>query len=296
MCVTITGFDAMSETSASPHGPVGVESLAQWLRCPSCGHDLAAVERLTLGCTNGHRFDVNKKGYVSLLRGGTKLVGDDAGMLDARDLVQQSETFAELAGIVADNALGRRILDAGAGTGFYLRAALARSTDRLGLAMDLSPAAVARAVRSSDRIAGLVADTWKPIPVRSQAADTVLNIFAPRNLAEFHRVLRPDGTLIVVVPRADHLHELRASVAMLDVPADKADDVAAAAAPLFDQEKREHFSAGLRLDARLATALVEMGPSARHASAVAPGGAPDTGVSVPRSTTISVDVLTFRRG
>ena len=73
------------------------------------------------------------------------------------------------------------MLDAGAGTGHYLRGALSVLPSALGLAMDLSARAVARAVRSSDRVDGLVADTWRPLPVRSDTADTVLDVFAPRN-------------------------------------------------------------------------------------------------------------------
>ncbi|MFR0656994.1 class I SAM-dependent methyltransferase, partial [Pantoea sp. SIMBA_079] len=74
---------------------------------------------------------------------------------------------------------GTRILDAGAGTGYYLRAALAAVPSAAGLALDLSPQAVARAVRSSGRVDGVVADTWRPLPVRSSIADAVLDVFAP---------------------------------------------------------------------------------------------------------------------
>ena len=37
-------------------------------------------------------------------------------------------------------------------------------------------------------------------------------MFAPRNPGEFHRVLRPNGSLIVVRPTVDHLAELRRDV------------------------------------------------------------------------------------
>ena len=74
--------------------------------------------------------------------------------------------------------------------------------------------------RGSD---GLVADTWRPLPLRDGCADAVITVFAPRNLPEFHRILRPDGRLIVVVPSGTHLRELRADGRALDVPADKAE-------------------------------------------------------------------------
>ncbi|MFE4951494.1 methyltransferase domain-containing protein [Leifsonia sp. NPDC056665] len=259
--------------------------LASWLRCPVCGLDLEPVDRLTLGCAAGHRHDVNKRGYVSLLGGGSKFAGDTAEMLDARDTVLEGGAYAPIARAVAAAVpSAERVLDAGAGTGYYLRAVLAASPGAVGLAMDLSPAAVARTVRSSPDVDGLVADTWRPLPVRSHSADAVLDVFAPRNLPEFHRVLRPGGTLAVVVPRADHLASLRAAGTMLDIPSDKAEDVIVAAEPLYAPLTREHVSYELALDDALRAALAGMGPSARHAAA-APA-ATDT-------TTVSVDVLTF---
>ncbi|MEU6683513.1 hypothetical protein [Streptomyces sp. NPDC046832] len=42
-------------------------------------------------------------------------------------------------------------------------------------------------------------------------------MFAPRNGPEFHRVLGPDGTLLVVTPTGRHLRELRGPVGLLAV-------------------------------------------------------------------------------
>lgn len=269
--------------------PLDLPRLAAWLRCPICAADLEPVDRLTLGCANGHRHDVNKRGFVSLLGGGSKHLGDTAEMLDARDRVLEGGAYSPIASAVAAAVSGTRLLDAGAGTGYYLRAALAASPEASGLAMDLSPQAVAHAVRSSERVDGLVADTWRPLPVRDTAADVVLDVFAPRNLPEFHRVLRPGGLLVVVVPRADHLASLRAAGTMLDIPSDKAEDVIHAAEPLYALQAREHVAYELALTDELRTSLVGMGPSARHVAAVA---APDPAVDTTR---VSVDVLTFAR-
>ena len=269
--------------------PLDLPRLAAWLRCPVCSADLAPLAPLTLACSNGHRHDVNKRGYVSLLGGGSKHLGDTAEMLDARELVLESGAYSPIATAVASAARGERILDAGAGTGYYLRAALGAHGASLGLAMDLSPQAVTRAVRSSQRVDGLVADTWRPLPARSGTADTILDVFAPRNLPEFHRVLRPHGDLVVVVPRADHLGSLRADGAMLDIPSDKAEDVITAAEPLYALHSRESVAYDLPLTGALRDALVGMGPSARHASADrAQSGGPD-------ETRVSVDVLRLTR-
>ena len=281
--------------------PADLNRLASWLRCPVCAADLEPVDHLTLGCANGHRHDVNKRGYVSLLGGGSKHLGDTSGMLDARDRVLETGAYSPIAQAVAAATAGTRLLDAGAGTGHYLRAALTAVPSALGLAMDLSPQAVARAVRSSDRIDGLVADTWRPLPIRSEGADTILDVFAPRNLPEFHRVLRPGGVLVVVVPRPDHLGSLRAAGTMLDIPSDKAMDVIATSEALYALQTREPVEYDLALTDDLAAALAGMGPSARHAAAAgavaaAAGAATDgTAGGTPETTRVSVDVLRLAR-
>src|SRR3954463_11724022 len=103
--------------------PVDLPRLAAWLRCPVCAAELEPFAPLTLACANGHRHDVNKRGYASLLGGGTKLLGDTAEMLDARDLVLESGAYSPIADAVAAvTAVGtrdadidsNRVLDAGA--------------------------------------------------------------------------------------------------------------------------------------------------------------------------------------
>lgn len=282
--------------------------LASWLRCPVCTEDLSPVDRLTLGCPNGHRHDINKRGYISLLGGGSKLIGDSAAMLEARETVLESGLYSPIAEAVSAAAVSAAtqsaaaatdVLDAGAGTGYYLRSVLGALPRAQGLAMDLSPAAVARAARSggpaAGRIDGLVADTWRPLPIRSGRCDVILDVFAPRNLPEFHRVLRAGGSLVVVVPRPDHLAELRAAGTMLDVPGDKAEELIAASEPLYALQTREHVEAVLRLTDEAREALIGMGPSAHHAAARAAHAAADLAspAGLPDATRLSVDVLHF---
>jgi 23S rRNA (guanine745-N1)-methyltransferase len=302
------------------------------------------VSTLVLGCDDGHRFDVNKRGYVSLLASSSNVVGDSPAMLDARAQVLASgiyspivDTLIELArptaptsvtspGGAAARATGGgsaggsgtdapvRVIDAGCGTGYYLRALLGAAGGR-GLAMDLSPTAVARAVRNSGpgevagqgnalpdaRLDGLVADTWRPLPIRSGVADIILNVFAPRNIPEFHRVLAADGVMLVVVPTAGHLAELRDSgpnggSRMLEVPAGKAEQLSETVASHFTLDRAENVTFAVRVDDATADQLVAMGPSAHHAKEVrmAAGDGQKNAVTF-RNVTASVDVLRFRR-
>ncbi|MET0976338.1 MAG: putative RNA methyltransferase [Leifsonia sp.] len=263
--------------------------LSGWLACPHCRQDLESVAPLTLRCASGHSFDVNKRGYVNLVPSTDRMIGDTAAMLDARDAFLGAGHYAPIlnalsAAVPADAA---RIIDAGCGTGHYLAGVLAgRDTASAALAFDLSPEAVRRAVRTTGA-AGLVADTWAPLPIRDATADALITVFAPRNLPEFHRVLRQDGTLVVVVPSADHLRELRADGRALDVPADKAERLQSDAGALFDPLGVERVQYRMHLSPADVEALLGMGPSAHHRA----GDSPTTAEAV----TVSVDVVRLQR-
>ena len=101
------------------------------------------------------------------------------------------------------------VLDAGANIGHYLAAVL---DTRPGLALDLSAIALRRAARARPGIGAVVWDIWRPWPVQDGCAGLLLNVFAPRNGAEFRRVLRADGALLVVTPGPEHLAELGARI------------------------------------------------------------------------------------
>ena len=276
---------------------MSTETLAAWLRCPTCTEPLMPAAATVLGCVNGHRFDVNKRGYVTLLGSRSRVVGDTPSMLDARARVLEQGTYTpiveEVSALLELRHEEHRILDAGAGTGYYLQSVLAVRPTARGLALDLSPAAVARAVKAASTIDGLVADTWQPLPIRDGIADVILNIFAPRNLSEFHRILAPNGTLVVVVPRAEHLHELRENGRMLDVPADKAPTLIETARDQFTLVASTSVVLDIAYDEVLADSLVAMGPSAHHTPESVHEQVGPLEVPAHASVTAAVDVLAF---
>ena len=273
---------------------MSLQTLSEWLRCPNCFLPLSPAGPLVLACPAGHSFDVNKRGFLSVVQGSRGLIGDSATMLDARESFLAAGWFEPLLGALANLVSGEapsRVLDIGCGTGYYLRGVLDRSPGARALAMDLSPAAVARTVRGEDRIDGLVADVWSPLPVRGGVADVILNVFAPRNPAEVHRVLAPHGLLAVVIPQSAHLRELRAAGLALDVQADKAASLRASLDPWFELESREQLSRTLSLSPAEVGSLIGMGPSAHHTDASAaatPNGA-------PWPVTTAFELLGFRR-
>ncbi|RIJ58132.1 methyltransferase domain-containing protein [Clavibacter phaseoli] len=292
--------------------------LASWLRCPTCGDDLHAVPPLVLRCDRGHAVDVNKRGYASLLAPGTRVTGDSAGMLAARrgflerghyaplvDGVMGALTAAtgrqeasDAGGVPATGGL--RILDAGCGTGHYLHAVLDRIPGATGLAADLSPAAVAIAVRARQDVDGLVADTWAALPLRDGVADVILDVFAPRNLPEFHRALAPGGHVAIVAAGPGHLEELRAEGRAVGVQEDKRERILEAAEALFEPVSETRVQRVLRLSEEDVGLLLGMGPSAHHPAApdpvepTSPIEAPEADADL-QGVTIDVMIHVLRR-
>ncbi len=103
---------------------------------------------------------------------------------------------------------GERILDAGCGDGFYL-ASLAREAGAEAHGVDISIPAVNAAAKRYPEFEWIVANADRFVPYEDASFDVVLSITGRMNAAEFRRVLREDGRLLVAIPAADDLKELR---------------------------------------------------------------------------------------
>ncbi len=237
------------------------------LRCPIRGDDLTQAGN-TVRCAAGHSYDLARQGYLNLL-GPASANADGAEMVGARAEFLAAGHYAPLAdriaALAAETTPAEGIaLDAGAGVGHYLAPVLTALDPRPGLALDLSAIALRRAARAHPRIGAVVWDVWRPWPVREGCAGLVLNVFAPRNGAEFRRVLRADGALLVVTPGPEHLAELGERFGMLTVDPNKDQRLAASLEDHFGLAARESLTVPLRLTARDTANLVRMGPSAHH--------------------------------
>ncbi|MCM4077068.1 putative RNA methyltransferase [Paractinoplanes hotanensis] len=264
-----------------------IDGALPYLRCPVCRQPLERAGR-TLRCPLRHSFDMAKQGYADLTAGRMPHVGDTAAMIADRDafltaghydFIADALAAAATPGFVGDAPAGPGfdadagtepgfVVDAGTGTGHYLSRVLDALPDATGLGLDVSKPALRRTARAHPRVAAVLTDLWRPLPIADSVADVVLNVFSPRNGPEFHRVLRPDGLLLVVTPEPDHLRELIAAHQMIQVDPDKAARV--------QESLGDHFKSGtpipLRREMTLTAAetrtLIGMTPSAHHASAI----------------------------
>ena len=264
------------------------------LLCPVCRSDLRPGNDggRTLVCPSGHSFDAARQGYFNFLVGkGTVFEADTADMVAARFEFLSAGHYRGLAEAIADVAapalagpegrrgattpdgLGPAVLDAGTGTGHYLRTLLDRTLlDKnppgrapvAAIGLDISKFALRRAARMNPDAVNFVSDVWQPLPVADGAVDVVTVVFAPRNAAEFARVLRPGGRLIVVTPRPGHLAEVAGQTGMLGIEPAKEERLAASLEGFFSPLATQELNLELSLTPGDVLNLALMGPAGHH--------------------------------
>ncbi|GGV81317.1 ubiquinone biosynthesis protein [Streptomyces griseoloalbus] len=250
--------------------PPALERSLDLLRCPTCRTRRLHPDRGALRCSAGHTFDIARHGYAALLTGTRAASGDDAAMAQARDRFLSTGTYAPIREVVArlaaDSAPEQAtVVDAGCGTGHYLAGVLDQLPGARGLGLDTSVRALRSAARAHARAAAAAWDVFRPFPLADGVVDVVLDVFAPRNPAEFRRVLRPAGRLVVVRPTGRHLAELRGRVpAMVTIDPAKEQRLHRALDPFFGAAVTEQVEYVMPLAEREALDLVGMTPSARH--------------------------------
>ncbi len=195
------------------------------LTCPLCHGALQPAEK-SFRCAAGHSFDRAKEGYLSLLHGRQKGEGrgDSKAMILARDRVHRAGIFDPLVAALTAlplPALPQTLLDLGCGEGFFLHHVAQAHRIPTSFGLDLSVDAVKLAARSLTQSLIVRADLLHPLPFADESIDLIQSIFAPRPLAEIHRVLRPGGHALFVYPQADHWHELRAFIPLAAIGSDK---------------------------------------------------------------------------
>ena len=246
------------------------------LACPVCGKRLELGQRSFL-CPQRHTFDVAREGYVNLLLGRgkrPKIQGDGRAMLQARRRFLEAGHYAPLAQAVISLVVAQvqaktavsSIADIGCGEGWYmgqLQQPLATS-DSCFFGVDMSKTAVRMAAKRYSSAQFVVADVWHKLPFVDDSISVLLNLFAPRNPAEFARALAPGGLLLIVIPQPHHLQQLRQQLGLLNIEAEKQKKIVAQMADLFKLQAVHPLAIEMDLADEALANLVQMTPNYWH--------------------------------
>lgn len=187
--------------------------------CPVCGGALSAVGN-SLKCRKNHSYDISSAGYVNLLlEKKSAAPGDSKEMCAARNRFLSRGYYSRLAGGLAHFVAectaalpAPTVVDAACGEGYYTAAmyeALAAAGKSPVVAgVDLAKFALKYAGKRCKGI-HLAAASIFDMPLPPGFADVLTNIFAPVAEAEFYRVLKPSGRMLIVGPGERHLWGLK---------------------------------------------------------------------------------------
>ncbi|HML16203.1 MAG TPA: methyltransferase domain-containing protein [Bryobacteraceae bacterium] len=217
--------------------------------CPvrDCHLPLVREERRVV-CARGHSFDVARSGYINLLQPQqrrSKSPGDTPRAVAARRRLHDRGVTAPLLDGIAEMigaAASDVVLDAGCGDGFYL-GSLQRRAGFEAHGIDISTRAIDLAARQYPECEWIVANADRFVPYSDRSFSVVMSITARMNPAEFRRVMRDRGRLLVALPAPDDLIELRG------VGRDRAERTVESFAPQFRAVNRHRVATVAELDA-----------------------------------------------
>ena len=195
------------------------------LICPVCKDKLIKEDSNKIyKCNNNHTYDIAKEGYVNLLISNqkrSKNPGDSKEMVLARvDFLSKwyygilsdkiNEMIFECLG--KDNIDKFNIMDLGCGEGYYLTNLKNYMDDKNIKAnyygMDVSKEAVKYASKKNKDCVWAVGNNFH-IPANDKSIDCILSVFSPIDINECNRILKDNGVFIRVLPRTNHLIQLR---------------------------------------------------------------------------------------
>ncbi len=208
-----------------------------------------------LVCPRGHSFDVARSGYINLLQPQdrrSKRPGDTPAAVTARRRLHDRGVTGPLLDAIAGMARASpddQVLDAGCGDGFYL-GSLASQSGCQGHGVDISIPAVDAAARRYPDCKWIVANADRFVPYSDRSFSVVLSITGRMNAAEFQRVLRDDGRLLVALAAPDDMIELRSRAGKAG--RDRVPSAVEAFAPQFTLIDRRRVTTSADLDAEAA--------------------------------------------
>lgn len=195
------------------------------LVCPSCKSRLVKdTLNKVYKCKNNHTYDIAKEGYLNLLmcnQRKSKNPGDSKAMIISRKDFLSKGYYEALSDKIDEMIVQNlekqeidiyNIMDLGCGEGYYLTNLInymnGRKIEANFYGMDISKDAVKYASKVNKNNIWVVGNNFC-IPIENNSLDCIISIFSPINTEECNRVLKDTGFLIRVLPRANHLIELR---------------------------------------------------------------------------------------
>lgn len=186
--------------------------------CPYCKEDLFIREN-SLVCVKNHTFNISKKGSVVLYKT-SKLKKDKIYntelFINRRNFINSGfydEVHSKISEIINENK-PNIILDMGSGEGTHDIKIIDNLKDNniKVIGLDLSKEGIDL---SNDFIEknyiGIVGDL-NQLPIKNKTVDLIINFLSPSNESEMARVLKKEGIIIKVTPKAEYLYELRKSL------------------------------------------------------------------------------------
>lgn len=194
------------------------------LICPICKENLIRYDKNRVyRCSQSHSYDIAKQGYVNLIISNqkrSKNPGDSREMVMARvDFLNKgfykvisdkiNEVIYESLKVLEKET---NILDIGCGEAYYL-VNLKKYMDSKKInanyyGIDVSKEAVKYAAKVDKDCIFAVGNSYN-IPICDNSIECVLSVFSPIDINEINRVLKKNGIFVRVLPRANHLIELR---------------------------------------------------------------------------------------
>ena len=174
------------------------------IACPVCKKQLTK-EGSCYRCENRHSFDIAKEGYLNLNLRNSKNTGDNPEMIKARKNFLEKGYYDFLKNEV--NALlseDDSLVDLACGEGYYTKDFIAK--DKVGI--DLSKSGLKIASKYDKNTLYILSSIFR-CPLPDQSTDKVITIFAPIAKEEIKRILKKDGSFILVKPDERHLYELK---------------------------------------------------------------------------------------
>jgi len=195
------------------------------LLCPVCKDKLIKdVSNKIYKCENNHTYDIAKEGYVNLLISNqkrSKNPGDSKEMVLSRVEFLSMDYYKPISDKINEmivecleknNSDKFNIMDLGCGEGYYLTN-LKNYMDEKNIkanyyGMDVSKEAVKYASKTDKDCVWAVGNNFH-IPSCDKSIDCILSVFSPIDINECNRILKDDGVFIRVLPRTNHLIQLR---------------------------------------------------------------------------------------